>query len=544
MDVSTLKKLPVNIDLLKVEDKDLLRMGQIKDPQIFDNTNNNFHTEGLFSTTIFGAVGSEHRNRVFGYIDLNTQILHPLVYYAVTQLKAFYKQIAEGKQTAIFDKKIKEFVKSNDAQAQTGYTFFLSHVEELKFERNESDKRNFLIEVFEKAIKEKKHLMRYALVLPAGMRDYMVDQNGKPQEDEINTFYRKLLVQSNIIDPISAKKAPQLYDNSYVGLQNVTVELFDYIKSLMEGKNKLVLGKWLSRKIFNSTRNVLSSNVETADNIHDKMRLGFNECMAGLHQFTRAAMPKSTYEIKNKYIKGIFPDNSTSAFLTNVKTWKREEVLNTHIQKEYDQWTSADGLEKVVASLGNLDSRNEPILLNKGRHCMGLLYRDKEHFKFFSDIDELPEGFSKENVSMVSIAEFIYMSIYHLNGKYPGFITRYPITGFGSIYPSFVKLITTVSSDSLCELDENWQPTDQTADSFPIKESDYFNTCTVHPSHLASLDGDHDGDVISLTMVMSDEAVDEIKSYLNKKEYYINDTGGFTFSNETDTLSAVLSFMT
>ena len=45
-------------------------------------------------------------------------------------------------------------------------------------------------------------------------------------------------------------------------------------------------------------------------------------------------------------------------------------------------------------------------------------------------------------------------------------------------------------------------------------------------------------------MVMSDEAIDEIKAYLNKKEYYINDTGGFTFSNDTDTLSAVLSFMT
>lgn len=544
MDVTTFKKLPVNIDLLKVENKDLLRMGQVKDPQIFDNTNNNFHVDGLFSTTVFGAVGSEYRNRTFGYIDLHTQILHPFVYYAITQLKSFYKQIAEGKQTAIFDKKTGEFVKSNESEAQTGYTFFLNHVGQMKFERNESDKRNFLIEVFEKAVKEDKHLMRYALVLPAGMRDYIVDQSGKPQEDEINTLYRKLLVQSNIIDPISAKKAPELYDNSYVGLQNVLLELFEYIKSLLEGKNKLVLGKWLSRKIFNSTRNVLSSNVESADSVHDKMRLGFNECMAGLHQFARAAMPKSTYEIKNKYIRSIFPDNSTSAYLTNTKTWKREEVLNAHIQKEYDQWTSADGLEKVVASLANLDSRNEPILLNKGKHCMGLLYRDKKTFKFFTDIDELPEDFNKDNVSMVSIAEFIYMSLYHLNGQYPGFITRYPITGFGSIYPSFVKLITTVTSDQLEELDESWQPSGQVAHSFPRKESEYFNTCTVHPSHLGALGGDHDGDVISLTMVMSDEAIDEIKAYLNKKEYYINDTGGFTFSNDTDTLSAVLSFMT
>ena len=543
MEIESLKKLVINIDLLKVEGSDLPKLGQIKDNQIFDNTGN-FHPEGLFSTTIFGAIGSEYRSRVFAYIDLKVEILHPLIYYTVINLKSFYKQIAEGKVTAIFDSKTKEFIKSNEEGSDTGYNFFFKHIHELKFEKNESEKRSFLIDLFNKSIKEDTYRIRYLLIMPAGLRDYSVDANGKPQEDEINPYYRKILTQTNIIETSAATKVPEVYDNVAIGIQNTTLELFEYIKSLLEGKNKLILGKWLSRKIFNSTRNVLSSNVDKSENINDSNRLKYNDCLVGLHQFARATVPKSTYEIRNSYIKDIFIDNSNIAYLTNVKTLKKEEVLNTHIQKDYDMWTSSDGLDKVVAMLGNLNNRNEPILLNKDKHYMGLLYRDDKYFKFFQDIDELPETYSKDKVYPISLAEFIYISIYKLNGKISGFITRYPITGFGSIYPCYVKFMTTMSYDRLEELDSQWLPSGNVANCVPKKESEYFNTCAVNPSHIGALGADFDGDIVSLTMVLSDEAKEEITNYLGKKEYYFTDDGKFTFSVDTAILTAVLSFMT
>lgn len=332
--------------------------------------------------------------------------------------------------------------------------------------------------------------MRYALVIPAGLRDYTVDANGKPQEDEINSFYRKIISQSSIVDSIAAKKNPELYDNVSIGLQNALTELSDYLMSLLDGKNKLVLGKWLSRKIFNSTRNVLSSYIDKSLKVTSKQRLMYNECLVGLHQYTRAIVPKSLYELKNKYIKDIFVENSTIAYLTNAKTLKKEEVYNTHIQKEYDLWTSSDGLEKVIAMLGNINHRNEPIKLNHGKHYMGLVYRDKKHFKFFQDIDELPEGLNKELVTPVTLSEFIYMSIYHLDGKYPGFVTRYPIERFGSIYPCFVKVTTTADSFEIEELDEQWRPSGNIAYNFPNKESDHINVICVHPGHLGRLGAD------------------------------------------------------
>ena len=543
MNINSLRKLPINLDLLKVEEQDIRFLERVKEVQIFDNMNN-FHPEGFFSTKIFGNIGTEYRNRVFAYIDLGITILHPLVYYAVINLKSFYRQIAEGTTLAIFDPKTKEFVKSNTAEAQTGYNFFFQHVPELKFQKNESEKRSFLIDLFEKAVRENKHTLRYLLVLPAGLRDYTIDASGTPQEDEINTYYRKILFQSNIIDPIIAKKTPEVYDSVAVGLQNLSLELFEYIKSLLEGKHKLILGKWLTRKIFNSTRNVASNAIEKSSNINDHLRLGYSECLCGLHQFLRAIVPKSTFEIKNKYIKDIFIENSTHAFLTNVKTLKKEEVLNTHIQKDYDMWTSSDGIEKIIASMSNLDIRHLPITLNKGKHYLGLLYRDNKYFKFFQDIEDLPDGFDKSKVAPVTLAEFLYMCVYHLSGKIPGLIARYPITGFGSIFPAYIKIVTTTESESLEELDNQWQPTGNIAYSFPKKGIHFFNTMAVHHSHFAAAGLDLDGDTLSLIAVLSDEAVEEINSYLNRKEYYINDNGRLNFSSSTDILSAVLAYMT
>lgn len=541
---ASLQNAPINIDLIKVTDKDLVRLGgEITEIQIFDTTGN-FHQKGLFSQVIFGAVGTEFRNRVFGYIDLKTEIMHPIIYSAVINLKAFYKQIMDGTVTAIWDPKTKSFIKSTSEGASTGYSFFYSHLTELIFEKNESETRSFNIDLFNKAIKKEQYDLRYFLVLPAGIRDYSVDANGKPQEDEINPIYRKLLFQSGVIDPIIAKKNPEVYDSVRNSLQKQSLEIFEYIKSLLEGKHKLILGKWLSRKIFNSTRNVLSNPIENVDNIHDKNRLGYNDTFVGLHQFLRSLAPKTVYEIRNKYIKDIFVENNSFAYLTNVKTLKKEEVVNTHIQKDYDMWTSSDGIEKIIANFGNLDTRHLPILLNKGKHYLGLLYRDDKYFKFLQDIDEVPDNFDKSKVSPITYAELLYISVQHMSGKYPGLITRYPITGYGSIYPSMIKLKTTNVYDELTELDSEWNPSMNIASCFPIRDKDFFNTMSASISHYKALNADVDGDTLSLIGVITDESISEIDTYLKRRDYYISPENKFYFSINSDTLSTVLSYMT
>lgn len=543
MQIPILDTKPVNIDLIRVNESDLPRLGKISSGQIFD-VNGNFHSDSLFSVTTFGSVGSEHRNRTFGHIDLGVTIMHPMIYYAVIKLKALHKQIIEGKAMAIFDVKKGEFVKSTEEKADTGYNFFMTYLTELKFEKNQSDKRNYLIDLFNISVKENKATMRYLLVLPAGLRDYTVDPSGKPQEDEINGIYRKIIAQSSIVDQATLKKNPQVYDNVASGIQTGVYELSEYIFSLLEGKNKLVLGKWLSRKIFNSTRNVASTYIDKSDDINDPRKLKYNEVAVGIHQFARALVPLSVHHLLNRHIKKVFTENSNTATLVNIKTLKKEEVLNTHVQKDHDLWMSFDGVVKVIASLGSLSIRSLPITVNKGAHYLGLIYQDDEYFKFLQDIDDVPEGFDRSKVRPITYTEFIYLSMFELDGKYPGLVTRYPITGYGSVYPAYIKLVVTSKSYRLIELSDSWEPTDVVANAFPDINSEYFNTLAPHVSHIGRLSADYDGDTLSLTAVLTDEGREEIDKLFKSKHYYFTDDGSISFSNSNDTLSAVLSYMT
>lgn len=534
---------PVNLEILKLQESDLVKLGEVNELNIF-SSGNTFHPGGLFSTVIFGQVGTPLRNRTFGYTDLHCEVIHPVIHRAILACKSYYGQIMDGSVSAVFNPKTGEFERSNDESSSTGYTFFMKHIDQMKFERNDSERRNANIQLIEKAIKENKVTIRYLLTMPAGLRDYTVSPNGSPEEDEINTYYRRIIPQSQLIDPLMSKKTPHVYDNIYSNLQRSLNELFDYIESLMQGKNKLVLGKWLSRKIFNSTRNVLTASVNKAVSMDDKNRIKSNEVGCGLYQYLRAISPISFHAIRNTYLKDVFVENNQFAVLTNIKTLQKEEVLNTHIQKDYDNWVTIDGLETLIDNFGNLDTRHFPVLLNKGRHYLGLIYNDGKYVKFFQDIRELPEQFSKDHVKPVTLGEILYMSVARFNCKFPGLSTRYPINGYGGIYPAWIKIRTTTEHQELQELNEMWEPSDNLFPTFPVNGADYLNGICVHQSHMKLMGADMDGDTISLVALTTDDAIEEIRQILDSKSYYLNSEKKVIFSNSADVLSAVLAYMT
>ena len=534
---------PINVEILSLTESQVKVLGQVKELQIFGQ-GSNFHPEGLFSVEIFGPVGSEYRNRRFGYIDLRYPILDPGVYRAISTVSSFYEQIIHGKVTAAWNEKQACFEKDSSEKSSTGFSFFVKHLPKIKFLRNNSDARNFNIDLIEKAIKENKYLTRYLLVMPAGMRDYTITPSGKPEEDEINGYWRKLIAQSQLVDGDISRKTPEVYDNIFSNLQRALDELYLYLMSFLDGKNKLILGKWLSRKVFNSTRNVLTASLDTTDDMHDPNRLRSNDVSCGIYQYLRAFAPKTLFEIRNKYLKDVFVEGSQFAYVTNVKTFQKEEVVSSHIQKDYDQWTSMDGLESVIANFGNEDLRHQPLTLNRGKHYMGLIYNDGKHFRFFSDIRDLPDTLDKKHVSPITFAEMIYICIADMNGKHPGLVTRYPIQGYGGIYPAWVKFNTTLKTLRLTELDHEWKPTDRVVHTFPIRSSGFMNGMSVHQSHIAALGADHDGDTMSLVGILSDEAIEEVRTTLSNPSYYLDSSNKIIFSNSADILNATLAYMT
>lgn len=531
--------LPFNIDLLLLHAEDIKGLKPVKVLDIFMGGTRNLHPDGLFSVEIFGKAGEEKRNRLFSYIDLRIPILHPVIYYALVELKSLYGEILAGTSYAIFDEASKDFVKADIVTGKTGYSFFISRLNDLVFEERGAGKREFNVKLVYKY--RDKCLFDKLVVMPAGLRDYVIDDNGKPSEDEINTLYRKVLSVSGMADNVNIKNNGQYLDNTRQNLQMSVCAIYDYIKNLLEGKSKLIQGKWASRKVVNSTRNVITPYIANVETLYGKGTLRANQAAVGLYQFMRAILPLAINLVRSSYLMEVFTGPNTPAVLVNKKTLKKEMVqINPDY---YDKWMTFEGLEKVMATFGVEAIRHDQLEVND--HYLGLIYKGPDGtFRFLQDIDEVPEGRDKKDVTPITYAELLYISVYKKAGDIPGFITRYPVTWFGSVFPAYTLLKTTVNSDTRTELDANWEPTGDIAQEFPRVGEPFYNTLSPHSGHTARLDADFDGDTCSYTAVLTDEAQEEVKKLLRSKAYYLTIDGTMSFSASDDVVQLVFANMT
>lgn len=543
-----IKNVPFNLNVLQLKPNEIQTIPQIKTLEIFSNKTNNFHPEGLFSVEYFGPVGSELRNRRLARIHLKDNYIHPILYHLIIKTSPWYEGIIKGTTYALWNDKEKIFEKSSIEEGQTGFSFFMKHISQHRWVYTNSIKREFNIHLIEKMIQDKTHLITDLIVLPAGLRDYTIDKYGKPSEDEINGLYRKVLGYTIALgDNVSDVEVPY-FDRIKASIQTGIYDVFLYIKSLLEGKSKFIQGKWLSRKTFNSTRNVASSYIEKAEHADDPKRLKFNEAAVGLYQFSKVLMPKTAYNMKAFLTRlGVFVENTNTAYLPNAKTLLLEEINLEDMTKDYDMFMSIDGVDKLIYNFSNSNIRHLPVELNKEKHYLLLIYDDGKYFKYIRSIDELPDGFDKKYVRPVTLTDLLYGVLKDEDSRYHGFITRYPITGYGSIYPAKIKLYTTTEMTTRTELTDEWNvdsPDNRTYYNYPIKDLNFHETVNVHPTHNARLGLDFDGDVISVQVVLTEEANREIQDKLDSLEYYLDSNNEFYFSISNDILQITLAYMT
>lgn len=533
--------VPFNIGLLHLTPEKLKSVKQVKVLDMLDGATTNFHPEGLFSTEIFGRVGDERRNLMFGYIDIKAPIFHPLVYMAITKLKRMYGEIMASKVWALWDDSKKDFVKANPSQgARTGFAFFLEHWRDIVFEEGTSNLRSEYIKLVEKH--KDIALTRYIVVMPAGLRDLEIDELNRKSEDEINKLYRSLIALSNIIVESSLTTNPEVVDKPRYDMQLKFVEIYDMIESLIKGKKKLYLGKVASRRIFNGTRNVITAMNTAVPVLGKKGAPDFNSTIIGLYQYLQATQPVSAAQVR-EFLAPMFPDVNAPAVLVDPKTLRPKDVF-LHV-RYYDKWATTEGIEKIISSFKEEDLRNQPLVIDG--YYLGLLYLGPDGtFKVFNDITQLPPGRLKEHVRPLTLTDLFYLSVYRHFHKYPIFVTRYPVTGIGSIYPSKTHLRVTVNFEERRMLGEDWTDAgdDFVAYEFPIQGSAFVNSLIPHSSHLKRLNADFDGDTSSGNIAYSDEAIAEAKKFFLMRKAYIGTDGKLLYSAAVDTVELVLHSLT
>lgn len=556
----------LNIDLL-VPDDGLFRsmgLGEVTSLSIFEPSSDVFNQKGLFSPMIFGDIGSDIRLERPGYIDFKIPVFHPLVYSSICKLGRKYEEILSGSSRAIFNDKIKDFelVSEEDDYGETGFEFFCSHVDELVYVENDSTRRKFRIEMVNKYGRTSGLFSNY-LVLPAGLRDYTVDKKGVPTEDEVNKLYRVLIGLAGRMKNVKFDKDTiALHDPIRYRIQRQIFTIYKYFQNLIDGKNKFIQSKWSSRAVSYASSNVITAipgYVESLDQDESEI-VGFNTTVVGLYQYLKIIGPVVANKITNLFIPNIIGSEADKVLLINPKTLKREYVSLKN--KTKDDWTTLEGINNTINKLSQdaikddivkLDGYYMALIEDKGYEINvifnpeeieveGGFYNKENIYKTLTDIDK----YKKDNtfqtkIRPITYAELFYISVIDCIQQFPVFVTRYPITGSGSIYPSW-PLVKTTSKGRKVKVRIGFSELE--AKEFPIRGLDYIRSMSVHYTHLGALGADHDGDTTSCTAVLTKEAREEVIKLLNSKEYYLNALGKLNYSTEVETIDIVVKTLT
>lgn len=494
---------PFNVWIL-TPTKDRLRfLKPTTSHDIFEGSTQTPHPEGLFSTDIYGRIGDDSRDTNFSYIALGATILHPLIFRTLGRLKSLYPGILFGTRFATWDNELKDFLPSNAIDGNTGYSFFMQHYPQMVFPLTKSEARIQRVTLLNKYRTEA--LTENILVIPAGLRDLEVKEGGRIAQDEINDYYRTLLSVANVFKNVQVGKDEPVFDNSRKSAQMAFNAIYDYLEKMIEGKKGLIQRKWARRSVFNGTRNVLSAMDTSCEVLGDDRAVTATTTQVGLYQLMKAVLPVTQYELRNGWLSEVFATGDDTVPLVDVDTLQKTYVRVTI--DSLDRWGTLEGLEKVINAFAKPGNRHKPIKIEG--HYLGLIYVDKYHWRIFNDITDLPDELDRKNVMPLTLAQLLYCSVYVRFRKVYGFITRYPVTGAGSIYPSKLYCLTTQNATRKSPLDANWEPMEDAVKALEFPSSDpkdtWNDTMVPHLTALSGLGADFDKLFVFLKFFIENE---------------------------------------
>lgn len=386
---------PIKIEILDVDEfiqkQNIL---EVKSTFIKEVGSDQFDKEGLFSEEIFGELASTDRLIRFGKIKLNTTVIHPFIYGTLLSLKRFYDDILSRTSYAIFDKTEKDFIKAdeNDDNANTGFTFFLKHFNDIQFKETNSLKRKDKIALMNKyKTRDRLLIKNWWLVIPAGIREYK-EQFGVTGIEEINKLYMSLINYARSIPPQYAEDP--MFDNMRYAIQKKIIDIKDYILNMVDGKKGYLQRKYANRNIALGTRNVISAADMSVTSPDDPTYIKSNETKVPLYQAIKGVQPLVINSLKRTFFSQLLDESTTQVMVIDPRTYDLKYV---HISSEQkDLLYTSDGMIKFIDMYKNKSLRMQPVKVydEKGSfYYIGLIYDLGEDLYFVRNVNELKQDF-------------------------------------------------------------------------------------------------------------------------------------------------------
>ena len=286
----------------------------------------------------------------------------------------------------------------DDPKGNTGYAFFLSVLPKLVFVDTGSVTTRNKIALVEKY--KDRLFMDKMIIIPAGVRDIKI-KNGRPSSEAINKLYLALLSLANSMPEFETEDP--IYDTIRYQIQMKVVEIYDYLRNMMDGKHGFGQGKYASRDVVYSNRNVITAAVMSDISSPDSTSMpSIDDVIVPLYQGIKGASPLVCHHLKNMFFDTVFSAQNNTALLINTDTLETEycEVTDNDIRK----YTTFEGMEKIINDFRDAEVHWKPFTINciddKGKPVkkyLLLVYDLGNKIYTFANKHDFIEAFAKKH---------------------------------------------------------------------------------------------------------------------------------------------------
>jgi len=230
------------LDLKKFSNK----LTPVTTPEYFSGTTSagDFHPNGVYSETIFGPLESKLRMTTYSYIDLNVNVIHPVMWNILYRLDR--KIVSYISTMSYFDiTKSGELIEVEDGM--TGLSDFRKYFKKIKFRGGTAD-RDRLVALIDKSYNDGNLFINKLPIVPPYYREIYQDQNGQWTIDELNEIYVSIIRKT-----LSIKSQNEgdgvLADLLFFGVQKTVNGHHEFIKNKIEKKKGLIRNKLMGKRV-------------------------------------------------------------------------------------------------------------------------------------------------------------------------------------------------------------------------------------------------------------------------------------------------------
>ncbi|MCK5021134.1 MAG: hypothetical protein KAS32_29255, partial [Candidatus Peribacteraceae bacterium] len=220
--------------------KDKKLMGPILSPQYFVGNTYSFHPQGLMSEDVFGMDGSMERRDAMSWIELNCQVIHPVIYDILAKrIEKKIPLLLAGDHTYSLSED-NRLIEDENGEI-SGMTALIKNISKINFgivegaETTSDEMRNKLVKMIDKNVKKNNFFTDKLIVVSPDFRPIQIpdDPNKTPMIDEMNDIYRRLIILADQIKGVSGA----LYDILSYRIQLVLSDLYDWVKHKVAKKS-------------------------------------------------------------------------------------------------------------------------------------------------------------------------------------------------------------------------------------------------------------------------------------------------------------------